>query len=117
VSVDLSRLPERVTVRVGERVLVELPSYAGSGNHWSVVPPADGEGARVSVGPEPAAPPPPPAAPEGPPPSATPVPERAVIEGHSPGVSSWRLVLARQFGDRTPVAEHELEVVVVQARS
>jgi hypothetical protein len=106
-------LPERVTVRVGERMVVELPSYAGSGNHWSVAPLADGEVARVSVGPVPAEPPPPPATPDVPPPAAAAIPERAVIEGLAAGVSRCRLVLARPFGDQTPTAEHELEVVVI----
>lgn len=113
-SVDLSALPERVTVRAGERAVLELPSYAGSGNYWSAEALAGEEAARVTVGPLAAEPPPPPAA-ETEPPTAAPVAERAVIEGLAPGSSRWRLLLARRFGDRSPAAEHELEVLVTPA--
>jgi len=114
VSVDLSALPRRVTVQVGEVVEVPLPSFAGSGNLWTARP-ADQPGAAgaavVSVRTEAAA-----AAPSSPaggePPSSYSSPVVAVVDGRAPGSTRWLLVLARPFAPDTPTAVHELDVDV-----
>jgi hypothetical protein len=113
-TVDLSGLPRHVTVAVGDRAEIPLPSYAGSGNFWSVTDDLDGKVARVAVAVE---------APKGSlepgngtaePPPMTLATERVVVEGLGPGEGTWRLVLARSFGSPTPIAEHDLRVRVVE---
>ena len=112
-SVDLSALPRRVTVRVGEVVEVPLPSFAGSGNLWTARPAGDPGGAgiaEVTVRTEPSAAPP--GTPGGAPPSSWSAPVAALVAGRAPGSARWLLVLARPFAPDPPTAVHELEVEV-----
>lgn len=111
---DLSALPPAVTLPVGGRVLVRLPSYSGSGNAWSARC-LDGSGVadlQVQVGP---------ATQEGyalppdEPPDAAPAPETLVVEGVEVGEARWQLVLARSFAPAAPTATHELRVTVRRA--
>ena len=116
-SVDLSGLPRDVRVQVGERFVIPLPSYSGSGNTWSVAHVAGQEIARVLV--ESAeAPPLPVAPPDGaaPPPALVLVPERVVGVGLAPGEATFRLVLSRQFGPATPSATFDFHLTVLAAR-
>jgi hypothetical protein len=113
-SIDLSALPRRVTLAVGARTEIPLPSYAGSGNTWSASCVRGADVARVSV--ELGAAPPTPARPADgtaePPPLGY-VPERAVVVALARGDALWRLALARSFGPPDPAATHELAVTVV----
>ncbi len=99
---------------VGETSEIPLPSYAGSGNLWSVVC-VNGQGvAQVSVeldeqltipatlrdG-------------TAEPPSLILVPERAIVHGLATGDATWQLVLTRPFGFSQPAARHDLQVTVV----
>ncbi|HEY7035539.1 MAG TPA: hypothetical protein VH482_29635 [Thermomicrobiales bacterium] len=113
-SIDLSALPRHVTVAVGGRREIPLPSYAGSGNAWSATPVSGEEVARVSVelGGAPAAPMRP-ADGTAEPPALVMVPEVAVVVGLARGEATWRLVLARSFDPAHPTATHELRVTVV----
>lgn len=112
-TIDLSSLPLGITVAVGGRSEICLPSYAGSGNSWSVRRVGGGEVARVWVemGESPTA-----VASPGDgiaePPALMLVPERAVVLGLAPGEATWRLVLARPFGPSTPIAAHDFHVTV-----
>ena len=110
-SVDLSALPRSITVKVGERAEIALPSYAGSGNRWSARC-MGGKAAEVRVEVE-AIPPPPPGDGTGPPPPLRLAPEKAVVLGLAPGEAAWRLELSRPFGVREPAATHELRVTVI----
>src|SRR5690349_7625848 len=101
-TIDLSSLPGKITVPVGARAEIRLPSYAGSGNRWSVRQVGGADAARVWV--EPAGDPPVPAPPgdgTSEPPPLMLVTDRAVIVGVAPGEEAWRLVLAQPFGDST----------------
>ena len=112
-TIDLSNLPREISVAVGGRNETPLPSYAGSGNIWSVRRVAGGEVARVWVEPGDA-----PMVAASPskgitePPALVLVPERAVVLGLHPGEATWRLVLARPFGPPVPIAEHDFQVTV-----
>ena len=118
-SVDLSELPQRITVFVGDEVEFALPSYAGSGNYWSIEIPEPSGAARVLVelqqGPESSSGPVPTAG-DREPPDAAPVPESLRVTGLSPGVERCRLLLARDFGDAPPTATYDFEVVVIERR-
>jgi hypothetical protein len=112
-TVDLSSLPQKIELAVGERVSIPLPCYSGSGNVWSVTNVSGPEVARVSV--EPAEiPPMPPSSGDGTaePPELVLVPDRAVVFGLAPGEAIWRLVLARSFGPPVHTAVHDLHVTV-----
>jgi hypothetical protein len=114
-TIDLSGLPRRVSLTIGERIVIPLPSYADSGNTWSAMCLGGEEVARVTVklG---NLPPLPPALADGvaePPPLML-APEFAVVEGLACGETTWRLVLARSFDRSNPAAEHDLEVTVGQ---
>ncbi len=113
-TLDLSALPRKVTLAVGDRTEIPLPSYSGSGNTWSVTGISGWEVAHVSVEPA-AAPVVPPSPGDGTaePPALMLVPDRAVVSGLALGEASWRLVLARPFGPSTPIAAHDLQVTVV----
>jgi hypothetical protein len=112
-TVDLSDLPRHVTLVVGGRAEIPLPSYANSGNSWSAVC-MGGQGvADVSIvfgkaDPLPGSP----GNGTSEPPPLTQVPEIAVAYGVVRGNASWRLVLARQFDPSGPTASHDLEVTV-----
>jgi len=113
VTIDLSFLPDRVEIAVGQQRDLELPSYAGSGNAWSVacLSGCDTAQARVELRPD-AVPRPVARAGEGPPAPFL-VPEVLTIRGLRPGRSRWKLTLARDFAPRPPTAEHELDVDVM----
>src|SRR5206468_9835751 len=97
--IELSRLPRDITVTVGGRSEIPLPSYAGSGNAWSVTRVAGGDVARVWLES---------GEPTGvlagrgdgivEPPALALAAERAVVSGLVPGAASWRPMLARPFG-------------------
>jgi hypothetical protein len=114
-SGDLSGLPRHITLRVGERAEVPLPSYAGSGNSWSAIRLSDSGVADVSVEFTEASPPPSASLTDGtaePPPLFL-VPERAVVSALAPGKARWQLVLARPFASSPPTAVHEFQVTVL----
>ena len=48
-TIDLSGLPRRVSLTIGERIVIPLPSYADSGNTWSAMCLGGEEVARVTV--------------------------------------------------------------------
>lgn len=114
-TIDLSKLPRCVSLVVGERIMIPLPSYADSGNIWSAMCLGNEEVARVTVklGNQPPAS-------SGlangvaEPPSLMLVPEFAVIEGLKCGKTAWRLILARSFGRSNPAATHDLDIAVEQ---
>jgi hypothetical protein len=114
-AVDLSALPTTLTLKVGDRVEVPLPSYAGSGNAWSVscIKGLDVAQVRLESGPLP--PPSPPGAGTSEPPPLMLAGERAVVSGLAPGEATWWLVLARSFGPPTPTAVHDLQITVIAA--
>jgi hypothetical protein len=116
-TVDLTSLPQHVTLAVGERKVISLPSYANSGNTWSATC-VRGHGiAQLSVelGESPvagdsggsgiAAPPP-----------LTLTPEYAVVLGLAGGEAVCQLVLSRTFGPGQVAASHELRITVVAVR-
>jgi len=112
-SVDLSNLRQHVTVAVGERVVIPLPSYANSGNSWSAIC-VCGHGIAdvfVKLGNSPAI-----ADSQGddtaePPPLMV-VPEQAVVSGLTSGEAVWQLTLSRSFGPAQVTASHDLMVTV-----
>ncbi len=106
--IDLSTLPRTVTVAVGSREELPLPSYAGSGNQWSARC-IEGAAARVWV--EVGAAPTTAASPDAEPPTIALAPEKAVILGVAPGKAKWQLVLARSF-DAAVTAVREIDVRV-----
>jgi hypothetical protein len=113
-SVDLSSLPRKITLAVGARAEVRLPSYSGSGNSWSVTRVSGPEAARAWVEPaDDVSVPASPADGTAEPPALVLVPDRAVVVGVAPGEATWRLVLARPFGPSTPAAVHDFQVTVV----
>jgi hypothetical protein len=113
-SVDLSALPQKITLPVGGRHEFALPSYTGSGNSWSIECLRGREVARLSIeqvglaeilrtpgnG-------------STEPPELTLTPEVVVISGLAAGESTWRLILARSFGPSTPTASHDVFVTVL----
>ena len=113
-TINLSRLPTHLTLAVGESVHIALPTYAGSGNIWSVTC-IRGQGmADVSVVVDELQP-------EGvslrdgtaePPPLVL-SPERLVVRGLIPGDTIWRLVLARPFDASRPTATHAIRVTIM----
>jgi hypothetical protein len=114
-NIDLSALPTRITLRVGDRVVVALPSYADSGNAWSATCLRGHEAAQVVVRTDV-----PRSAADGrgdgrsePPPLYV-VSEHAVVSGLSPGEATWRIVLARSFGPPQEAAAHEIRVTVTE---
>jgi hypothetical protein len=115
-TVDLSSLPQRVWVAAGRRNEIPLPSYAGSGNSWSVQCLSGGDVVRVWVEPDET---PSIAASPGDgitePPSLMLIPDRVVVSGLAPGEAMCRLVLARPFGPSMPTATHDFHVTVVAA--
>ena len=116
-TVDLTSLPQHVTLAVGERKVISLPSYANSGNTWSATC-VRGQGIvqlSVELGESPArensggsrtAVPPP----------LTLTPEYAVVLGLANGEAVCQLVLSRTFGPRQVAASHELRLTVVATR-
>jgi len=115
-SVDLSPLPRHVTVPVGGRVRIKLPSYSGSGNAWSVGGEPDDRVARVEIELEPPVLAPGPGAATGMPPPMALANEWAVVTGLAPGETTRQLVLGRSFGLLTPTAIHDLAITVVVDR-
>jgi len=113
VTVNVADLPRHVSVTVGGRVEIPLPSYAGSGNTWTALCSRGEEVADVLVelGESPA-PPTPSADGTAEPPLLALTPETAVVRGRSPGEATWQLVLSRPFGPSTTAATHELQVTV-----
>ncbi len=115
-TVDLSNLPRHITLAVGERIVIPLPSYANSGNIWSATCVRGHEIAQVLVelgefpvtadsrGDGTAEPPP-----------LMLAPEQAVVSGLAGGEAVWQLVLSRSFGLAQTAASHELRVTVVAA--
>jgi hypothetical protein len=112
-TIDLSGLPRRVSLSIGERLEIPLPSYVGSGNTWSAICLRGDDVARVSVllG---DLPPLPPIRADGvvEPPALMLVPEFAVVEGLAYGEANWRLALARSFDPSNPAAVHDLDITV-----
>jgi hypothetical protein len=109
-SIDLSGLPRRLTVVVGDRLEIALPSYLGSGNAWSASCLYGADIALVTVAmtpPDPTA-----AEPGGGPPEPRLATERAVVRGLAVGESRWRLTLARSFGPPHPTATYDLDIDV-----
>jgi hypothetical protein len=111
--VNLSSLPQHITLAVGERIVLPLPSYANSGNTWSASC-LRGHGAaqvlvelsEVSVmedsrGDGVAEPPP-----------LMLALEQAVVSGLADGDAVWQLVLSRSFGSEQPTLLHDLRVTV-----
>lgn len=118
-NIDLSNLPSYLRISTGERTECDLPSYADSGNAWSVAPLQDAGTAQVFV--ETIAPPdgPPNLGETGtqePPPLVT-AQERLVIKGLRPGHVTCRLILSRSFGDCAVAATHHLSIEVVEEGS
>jgi hypothetical protein len=117
-KVDISGLPRRITLAAGDRAEIPLPSYAGSGNAWSVSCIRGQEVASVELGTAEVSP-----IPTGPrdgtaePPPLALVQERAVVVGLARGVAVWRLLLARSFDvPGEPAAALDFEITVVAAR-
>ena len=108
-------LPDEITVRTGQSVDLELPSYAGGGYSWSVEAPTGTEIAGAvlrSLGSAPAGPPPQePGVTE--PPDLVLVPERLTITGRSAGSTLYRLTLRRPFDPGPPAAQHDVRVTVL----
>lgn len=115
-SVDLTSLPQHVTLVVGKRMVIALPSYANSGNTWSSTCVRGQEIAQLSVelgespvpgdsgGSGTAEPPP-----------LTLTPEYAVVAGLASGEAVYQLILSRTFGPAQVAASHELRLTVVAA--
>jgi hypothetical protein len=112
-TIDLLGLPRRISLSIGERLEIPLPSYVGSGNTWSARCLRGEDVARVSVllG---DLPPTPPMQADGvvEPPALVLVPEFAVVEGLACGEANWRLSLARSFDPSNPAAVHDLDITV-----
>jgi hypothetical protein len=110
-TIDLSGLPRSVSLRIGELIEIQLPSYAGSGYIWSAKCLRGAEVARVSMklGDQP---PKPSVLADGKaePPEIVQVPEFVVIEGLAYGEATWRLVLARSFDRSNPAATYDVDV-------
>ena len=112
-SIDLSKLPQQLTLATGERIVIPLPSYADSGNNWSASC-LYGHGiAEVSIvlckttlrsdapGDGSAEPPP-----------LMLVPEQVVVSGLAVGEALWQLVLSRSFGSTRVAASRNLQITV-----
>ena len=118
-TIDLSVLPKHVTLTVGERIELPLPSYAGSGNAWSAtcirglgvadIAVAMGHSASADAAPTL------PVDGTAEPPALMLVPERAVVRGLACGEAIWHLVLARSFDPARATATHVLQIAVVAA--
>jgi len=108
--VELPGLPQQVTVAVGGRHEIPLPSFSGSGNSWSVQAVSGADAATVTV--ETSPPPPPAAVPGTGPPEPRFAAERAIISGLRAGHARWRLELARSFGPRQPAALVDIDIEV-----
>lgn len=115
-TIDLSNLPRHVTLEVGGRIEIPLPSYAGSGHTWTAICVCGQGVAQVSLelGEVPAALLLPGDGTVEPPPLMF-VPERAVVYGLTCGEATWRLILARSFDPSKPAATHDLLVTVVNS--
>ena len=110
---ELADLPSHITLTVGDRAEIPLPSYAGSGNSWSVSGDPGQKVADLAV--EVEAPAPTPGRGDGvsEPPAMSVASERAVVRALQPGEAIWHLVLARSFGPPEPAATHDVRVTVV----
>lgn len=113
-TADLSDVPSHLTMAVGERIAIPLPSFAGSGNSWSVrcrhansvvdvrveldrspiEPLAEGDGATE-------------------PPQPVLVRELLVVSGLAVGEDVCQLDLSRAFGLSRKTASRALGVTVV----
>jgi hypothetical protein len=117
-NIDLSNLPSHVHINAGASAEYALPSYADSGNAWSVIVLTNGGAAEVFIETRL-----PPAAPptlgergtQEPPPLAM-AQERLVIRGLRAGHMTCRLILSRSFGERVVAATHELSIEVMEAK-
>jgi hypothetical protein len=115
--VDLSALPENITLAVGDRLELRLPSYSGSGNSWSATRFGGTDAARVQIQlPASAIPDPMPADGTTEPPPLALMPEMLVITGVTPGEAAWRLTLSRSFGPANTAAVHDFRITVLAAR-
>lgn len=113
-SIDTSNLPSHVQVRVGATVTVELPSYASSGNVWSIARSGDAGIATVGISVVPPRVEPPPEMERGrrEPPTPTLGRELLLIAGMRKGFTQCEIVLARPFGERTVMSRHSLDISV-----
>jgi hypothetical protein len=112
-SVDLSNVPTHLTLAVGERIVIPLPSYAGSGNFWSIR--CRGRNSVVDARVELDRSPREPVAEDGgttEPPQPVLVAERLVVSGLAVGEDLCQLVLSRSFGHPAPSASRELRIAV-----
>lgn len=117
VTVDLTSLPQHITLTVGERKVILLPSYANSGNTWSATC-VRGHGLvqlSVKLGESPMTVESQGSGTAEPPPLVL-TPEYAVVIGLASGEAVYQLVLSRTFGPTQVVASHELQITVVAAR-
>lgn len=107
-GIDLEALSEPVVLVVGEQREFPLPSYAGSGNFWSVECLQGLPAAAVTI----QVVPPPLSAPASVVPELRLARESVVVQGLRMGAARWMLVLQRSFGPATPVASAVLEIAV-----
>jgi hypothetical protein len=112
VTVDLTSLPDRVELAVGQDHAVVLPSYAGSGNAWSAACVDGPEVARAAIEVRADAVTRTPPRPGEGPPAPFLVPEVLTIRALRRGRARWRLTLSRDFAPQPPTAEHDVEILV-----
>ena len=113
---DLEGIPTQVNLAVGTRTVVSLPSFANSGNLWSVAHLSGDDVADASIRFGPLEPPTQPGADPGDAGELTTAeaPVDLVLEARSYGTEVLRLTLAQPWQPEPPTATHDLEVVVAQ---
>lgn len=112
-TIALSTLPKHVSLAVGKHIVIPLPSYADSGNIWSVTclsghgiaevtvelskttNSSDSPGDGISE-----------------PPSLILVHEQVSVLGLSAGDAVWQLLLSRPFGSMQIAASQNLQITV-----
>jgi hypothetical protein len=114
VTFDTSAVPRRVELGLGETAGFPVPSFAGGGYTWSLVPQSGAAVADVTLEVLPPSPDEAAIRREGEEPPATFLSrQRLRIDARAPGIAHWRLVLRRPF-EHAAVTEVEFQVLVAE---
>ncbi|GAB61468.1 MAG: hypothetical protein DWB56_04905 [Candidatus Jettenia sp.] len=103
----VEKLPHRLEVRVGTEVRVPLQSVASAGYVWQVAVIGgnrDAATVQIKIGPAPQ---------RKEPPTNEPAPVTLTVTGRRPGTARCHLRLVRPWTPEIPMAQHDIDVIVL----